>query len=67
MLTNKQRAWIDQNRDFTLKLADLQEKGIDVKVMLDVTSELIKLHDRSKQANFDLLALTTFIVNERSA
>ena len=67
MLTNKERAWLNRNRELILKLADLQERGVDVEAMFDVTMDLIKLHDRSKQANFDLVALTTFIVEERSA
>ena len=67
MLTNKERAWLDRNRELILKLADLQERGVDVETMFDVMMDLIKLHDRSKQANFDLVALTTFIVEQRAA
>jgi len=67
MLTNKERAWLDRNRELILKLADLQERGVDVETMFDVTMDLIKLHDRSKKANFDLAALATFIVEQRSA
>lgn len=67
MLTNKERAWINKNKDFILLMADLQERGVDVKTMFDVTMDLVKLHDRSKQANFDLVALTNLIVEQRSA
>ena len=67
MLTNKERAWLDKNRGLLNKMARLEESGVDVWEMFNVTEELIKLHDRSKKANFDLLALTTFIVGERSA
>ena len=67
MLTNKDRAWLNKNRGLINKMARLKEKGIDVEAIFDVTQELIKLHDRSKQANFNLVALTTFIVEQRSA
>ena len=65
MLTNKERVWLDRNRKLILLMADLQERGVDVETMFDVTMDLIKLHDRSKKANFDLVALTTFIVEQR--
>ena len=67
MLSNKERCWIDKHKKFILFLAELEEKGVDVWAMMDITENLIKLHDRSKQANFDLVALTTFIVEQRSA
>ena len=47
-------------------MAELEEKGVDVRGMIDITENLIKLHDRSKQANLDLVALTSFIVEQRS-
>lgn len=65
MLTNEERALLDQNRDLINFMARLKEKGVDVEAIVDITEDLIKLHDRSKQANFDLLALTTFIVEQR--
>ena len=67
MLSNEERAWLNKNRDLINKMARLDEKGVDVAEMVDITLDLIKLHDRSKRANFDLVALTTFIVEERSA
>ena len=67
MLTNKGRAWLNKNRGLINKMARLKEKGIDVEAMFDITGDLIKLHDRSKQANFDLVALTTLIVEQRAA
>lgn len=66
-MTDKDRAWLNKNRNLINKMARLEESGVDVWEMFNVMQELIKLHDRSKQANFDLLALTTFIVGERSA
>ncbi len=67
MLTNKERALLDENRDLLNFIARLEEKGVDVRAMVDITEDLIKLHDRSKQAKFNLVALTTFIVEQRGA
>ena len=67
MLTSEERALLDEKRYLINFMARLREKGIDVEAMLDITDNLIKLHDQSKQANFDLVALTTFIVEQRSA
>jgi len=67
MLTNQDRAFLDNNWSFLNKIARLEKKGVDVGAMVDIAGEIIKLHDRSQQANFDLLALTTFIVEQRSA
>ena len=67
MLSNKERAWIDKHKKFILFMSELQERGVDVEAMVDITENLIKLHDRSKQANFNLVALTTFIVEQRDA
>ena len=30
MLSNKKRAWIERNKDFILKMADLEDSGADV-------------------------------------
>jgi len=66
MLTNKQRAWLHKNRDFINFLAWLNERSVDVRELVSVTETLINLNDRSKQANFDLLRLTAFVVEQRT-
>jgi len=67
MLTNKERAWINKNKDIILLMSNIQKKGVDVEAIFDTITDLIKLHDRSKKANFDLVALTGFVVEQRSA
>jgi len=67
MLSNKERAWLTQNKKLVLKLANLRKRGVDVEAIFDTITDLIKLHDRSKKANFDLVALTGFVVEQRSA
>jgi len=65
MLSNKERAWIDKNKDFILLLAELQEKGFDIWGFMDLTKELIDLLDYSKEKNIDLVDLLDFLVKQR--
>lgn len=67
MLTNKQRVWIDKNKDVILFLAELQERGVDVWGFVDLTKELVDLLDYSKEKNIDLVALLNFIVEQQGA
>ena len=66
MLTNKHRAWLHKNRDFIGLMAWLDERSVDVRELVDVTETLIKLHDRAKKANFNLVRLTAFVVEQRA-
>lgn len=47
-------------------MAWLNEKGVDAKAMIDVTGEIIKLHDMSLQGNFNLVKLPAFVVEQRT-
>ena len=67
MLTNKERVWIDKNKDFILLLADLQEKGFDIWEFMNLTKELRDLYTYSQEKGFDLVGLLDFLTKQRNA
>ena len=66
MLNNKERVWIDKNKDFILLLADLQEKGFDIWEFMNLTKELRDLYTYSLEKGFDLMGLLDFLSKQIS-
>ena len=65
-MTNKHRAWLHKNRDHIGLMAWLDERSVDGRELVDVRETRIDLHDRAKKANFNLVGLTTFVVEQRT-
>ena len=67
MLSNKESAFLDKNKDFILFLSELEDRGVDVWGFANLTKELVDLLDYSKEQSIDLVALLNFIVEQRAA